>query len=217
MKRLSVCLVLLCCLTFLFPAYALGGYNTLSDEVLEALNLSLGDSYVIPNYTRGTEIEDVPASKYYDEYGHAAACVYLRTGGENKVCLLEKRQGIWEIVHSASRLVYQQGERVPVITSEVYGEFHVSYIAQTSHVEESLLIARGEHEWYVAEYELVDFENDQNIFIRFDENGASYRGNFTQYQPVKIRGKHVRRTAIEDFDIQSMRGLARHLIAAASR
>lgn len=89
MKKTLALLVLI--LSALLPVYGISEHSGLPQDICNALNLAILMPYEIPNATRGNKAQmNTPASYYYDEHGHAAACVFVNTEGSNEVFILGK-------------------------------------------------------------------------------------------------------------------------------
>lgn len=208
MKKTFSLLVLI--FSTLLPVYGISGTSDLSQDICDALSLAILMPYEIPNATRGNKAQmNTPASYYYDEHDHAAACVFVDAEGSHEVFILGKHAGTWQI-ENRSRTIVHQDERVPMITCEEYGKFYLAYLAEDGQAEEMLTIEKINDEWHVTAYSLGV---DSYVNIEINKKGSFYLGDITQWKRKKLKVNGVLKTAVEDFDIIRLNEIASNLIA----
>ena len=96
----------------------------------------------------------------------------MHSENKNVLCLFEKNSaGKWVLKAKSSEIV-KQGERIPLITSEEYGIYYVSYIDDDRKSELSLEIEKKKDGWYVTR---INWDKD-NVFMELSlyENKIEY-------------------------------------------
>lgn len=176
MKRKFVLLMMLLVLLLSSIANADGGEDAslLPNDILQILSGTEWASYKVGRVNCGSSLADYysDACCWYDQYGHAAAFVLMHSEKKNVLCLFEKNNaGKWVLKAKSSEIV-KQGERIPLITSEEYGIYYVSYIDDDRKSELSLEIEKKNDGWYVTR---IDWDKD-NVFMELSlyENKIEY-------------------------------------------
>lgn len=138
---------------------AVASAETNLPEGIEALlQGSAWDGYAIGrvNYGKDCLAYGSDACCYYDEHGQAAAFVLMTKNGKNVLCIFEKNSsGAWVLKAKSSNAVLQ-GDRIPLITSETYGQFWVSYLDDDRQAEKEFMFERRSDGWYLAHVGMVD-------------------------------------------------------------
>lgn len=176
MKRKFVLLMMLFVLLLSSIANADGGEDAslLPNDILQILSGTEWSSYKVGRVNCGSSLADYysDACCWYDQYGHAAAFVLMHSENKNVLCLFEKNSaGKWVLKAKSSEIV-KQGERIPLITSEEYGIYYVSYIDDDRKSELSLEIEKKKDGWYVTR---INWDKD-NVFMELSlyENKIEY-------------------------------------------
>ena len=148
--------------------------SLLPNDILQILSGTEWSSYKVGRVNCGSSLADYysDACCWYDQYGHAAAFVLMHSENKNVLCLFEKNSaGKWVLKAKSSEIV-KQGERIPLITSEEYGIYYVSYIDDDRKSELSLEIEKKKDGWYVTR---INWDKD-NVFMELSlyENKIEY-------------------------------------------
>lgn len=163
MKKLFAVLFILC-VFYTCSVTAFAATDQLPDEILDVLD-EKWDGWTVPSETYKTANgkyepdNDSPASYYYDEHGHAAAVAVISKNGKNRMVILEKKNGEWKVVASSISAVLQ-GEWIPSISCETYGQFDIHYSSRPYAEPIYCAIEREDNgQWYFTRYEYSSEEN----------------------------------------------------------
>ena len=113
------------------------------------------------------------ACNWYDQYGYAAACVLMHSDAKNILCIFEKDDaGKWVLTQQSSEIV-KQGEQIPSITSEIYGEFYVTYYDNKNNSLDMQITKEGET-WYITYLHWMDEATSMDIGITISKGALKY-------------------------------------------
>lgn len=187
--------ILACCLCFcvLFCACSTASAATskLPKEVLEALETKW-PNWEVASVTYKTSDdkysdEKTPASYYYDEHGHAAAFVVLSKGTSNRLVLLEKKSGTWKVVGSSTSAVFQ-GNWIPSISCETYGQFDFYYSYRPYEEPIHYVFKRkNDGHWYLTQYD-YNSEKDGRVCISVASDCLTYKTERNGNKSTKVYG-----------------------------
>ena len=113
------------------------------------------------------------ACNWYDQYGYAAACVLMHSDVKNILCIFEKDDaGKWVLTQQSSEIV-KQGEQIPSITSEIYGEFYVAYYDNKNNSLDMQITKEGE-KWFITYLHWMDEATSMDIGITISKGVLKY-------------------------------------------
>ncbi len=113
------------------------------------------------------------ACNWYDQYGYAAACVLMHSDVKNILCIFEKDDaGKWVLTQQSSEIV-KQGEQIPSITSEIYGEFYVTYYDNKNNSLDMQITKEGE-KWFITYLHWMDEATSMDIGITISKGVLKY-------------------------------------------
>ncbi len=113
------------------------------------------------------------ACNWYDQYGYAAACVLMHSDVKNILCIFEKDDaGKWVLTQQSSEIV-KQGEQIPSITSEIYGEFYVAYYDNKNNSLDLQITKEGE-KWFITYLHWMDEATSMDIGITISKGVLKY-------------------------------------------
>lgn len=113
------------------------------------------------------------ACNWYDQYGYAAACVLMHSDVKNILCIFEKDDaGKWVLTQQSSEIV-KQGEQIPSITSEIYGEFYVAYYDNKNNSLDMQIAKEGE-KWFITYLHWMDEATSMDIGITISKGVLKY-------------------------------------------
>lgn len=113
------------------------------------------------------------ACNWYDQYGYAAACVLMHSDVKNILCIFEKDDaGKWVLTQQSSEIV-KQGEQIPSITSEIYGEFYVAYYDNKNNSLDMQITKEGE-KWFITYLHWMDEATSMDIGITISKAVLKY-------------------------------------------
>lgn len=113
------------------------------------------------------------ACNWYDQYGYAAACVLMHSDVKNILCIFEKDDaGKWVLTQQSSEIV-KQGEQIPSITSEIYGEFYVAYYDNKNNSLDLQITKEGE-KWVITYLHWMDEATSMDIGITISKGVLKY-------------------------------------------
>lgn len=113
------------------------------------------------------------ACNWYDQYGYAAACVLMHSDVKNILCIFEKDDaGKWVLTQQSSEIV-KQGEQIPSITSEIYGEFYVAYYDNKNNSLDMQITKEGE-KWFITYLHWMDVATSMDIGITISKGVLKY-------------------------------------------
>lgn len=113
------------------------------------------------------------ACNWYDQYGYAAACVLMHSDVKNILCIFEKDDaGKWVLTQQSSEIV-KQGEQIPSITSEIYGEFCVAYYDNKNNSLDMQITKEGET-WFITYLHWMDEATSMDIGITISKGVLKY-------------------------------------------
>lgn len=113
------------------------------------------------------------ACNWYDQYGYAAACVLMHSDVKNILCIFEKDDaGKWLLTQHSSEIV-KQGEQIPSITSEVYGEFYIDYY-NNENSSLNMQITKEGKKWYITYLHRMDEATSMDIGITISKGALKY-------------------------------------------
>jgi len=113
------------------------------------------------------------ACNWYDQYGYAAACVLMHSDVKNILCIFEKDDaGKW-VLTQQSREIVKQGEQIPSITSEIYGEFYVAYYDNKNNSLDMQITKEGE-KWFITYLHWMDEATSMDIGITISKGVLKY-------------------------------------------
>lgn len=113
------------------------------------------------------------ACNWYDQYGYAAACVLMHSDVKNNLCIFEKDDaGKWVLTQQSSEIV-KQGEQIPSITSEIYGEFYVAYYDNKNNSLDMQITKEGE-KWFITYLHWMDEATSMDIGITISKGVLKY-------------------------------------------
>lgn len=113
------------------------------------------------------------ACNWYDQYGYAAACVLMHSDVKNILCIFEKDDaGKWVLTQQSSEIV-KQGEQIPSITSEIYGEFYVAYYDNKNNSLDMQITKEGE-KWFITYLHWMDEATSMDIGITLSKGVLKY-------------------------------------------
>lgn len=113
------------------------------------------------------------ACNWYDQYGYAAACVLMHSDAKNILCIFEKDDaGKWVLTQQSSEIV-KQGEQIPSITSEIYGEFYVAYYDNKNNSLDMQITKEGE-KWFITYLHWMDEATSMDIGITISKGVLKY-------------------------------------------
>lgn len=113
------------------------------------------------------------ACNWYDQYGYAAACVLMHSDVKNILCIFEKDDaGKWVLTQQSSEIV-KQGEQIPSITSEIYGEFYVAYYDNKNNSLDMQITKEGET-WFITYLHWMDEATSMDIGITISKGVLKY-------------------------------------------
>lgn len=113
------------------------------------------------------------ACNWYDQYGYAAACVLMHSDVKNILCIFEKDDaGKWVLTQQSSEIV-NQGEQIPSITSEIYGEFYVAYYDNKNNSLDMQITKEGE-KWFITYLHWMDEATSMDIGITISKGVLKY-------------------------------------------
>lgn len=199
MRKFLIFLFLLCALLTACTAFA---EANLPDGIEALLQGSAWDGYTIGRVNYGKNCLDYnsDACRYYDEHGSAAAFVLMTKKSQNVLCVFEKnKSGAWYLEAKSSKAVLQ-GERIPMITSETYGQFWVSYLDENRKVEKEFMFERRGDGWYLAHAALVDASQNY-IAIDVYENKMVFSDERSGWKKTTVYG--VTTSGFEQFSISA--------------
>ena len=113
------------------------------------------------------------ACNWYDQYGYAAACVLMHSDVKNILCIFEKDDaGKWVLTQQSSEIV-KQGEQIPSITSEIYGEFYVAYYDNKNNSLDMQITKEGV-KWFITYLHWMDEATSMDIGITISKGVLKY-------------------------------------------
>lgn len=113
------------------------------------------------------------ACNWYDQYGYAAACVLMHSDVKNILCIFEKDDaGKWVLTQQSSEIV-KQGEQIPSIASEIYGEFYVDYYDNKNNSLDMQITKEGE-KWFITYLHWMDEATSMDIGITISKGVLKY-------------------------------------------
>lgn len=113
------------------------------------------------------------ACNWYDQYVYAAACVLMHSDVKNILCIFEKDDaGKWVLTQQSSEIV-KQGEQIPSITSEIYGEFYVAYYDNKNNSLDMQITKEGE-KWFITYLHWMDEATSMDIGITISKGVLKY-------------------------------------------
>lgn len=113
------------------------------------------------------------ACNWYDQYGYAAACVLMHSDVKNILCIFEKDDaGKWVLTQQSSEIV-KQGEQIPSITSEIYGEFYVAYYDNKNNSLDMQITKEGE-KWFITYLHWMDEATSMDIGTTISKGVLKY-------------------------------------------
>lgn len=115
------------------------------------------------------------ACNWYDQYGYAAACVLMHSDVKNILCIFEKDDaGKWVLTQQSSEIV-KQGEQIPSITSEIYGEFYVAYYDNKNKNNSlDMQITKEGEKWFITYLHWMDEATSMDIGITISKGVLKY-------------------------------------------
>ena len=188
-KILACCLCF--CVLFCSCSTASAATSKLPKDVLEALETKW-PNWEVASVTYKTSDdkysdEKTPASYYYDEHGHAAAFVVLSKGTSNRLVLLEKKSGTWKVVGSSTSAVFQ-GNWIPSISCETYGQFDFYYSYRPYEEPIHYVFERkNDGHWYLTQYD-YNSEKDGRVCISVASDCLTYKTERNGNKSTKVYG-----------------------------
>lgn len=184
-------IALLCAIVMLIGVCPLAAADEpdLPKQILDILSLPAWDGYVIGRVNYDVDLKEHGSYSciYYDQYGHAAAFVLMHNEKEKVLCIFEKNSsGEWYLKAKSAGAVLQSG-RIPLITSEVYNQVHVSYLDFERKVDFGLTFERRNGNWYI-QYISTDNENQAGVSIYVYENKLKIKEERNGWKETTVRG-----------------------------
>lgn len=172
---LSVLLILAC------VSASADNMRSLPDSIVQILSGNEWSGYAIGRTTYGDQLADygVDACCCYDQYDNAAALVLMHSNNANVLCLFEKNSaGQWKLKNKYTGVV-KDGNNIPLITSETYGTFRISYLDNDTNEKSAITVTKSGNSWVVSgsgnskdgQYYIVS-ENGRYVNFRSSPDGA---------------------------------------------
>lgn len=145
-------------------------FDSLPSDIREIFAGADWAEYQIGQVSYNNSIE---ACNWYDQYGYAAACVLMHSDVKNILCIFEKDDaGKWVLTQQSSEIV-KQGEQIPSITSEIYGEFYVAYYDNKNNSLDMQITKEGE-KWFITYLHWMDEATSMDIGITISKGVLKY-------------------------------------------
>jgi hypothetical protein len=196
--RMKKSIMIFLMLLLILPVTSLAADRPLPDEILNVFQTPEWEGYAIPTIPEDTYFGGLLASYYYDENNHAAAVAIMKKDDINVLCVLEKKNNAWVIVAQSSKAVLQ-GDEIPFVSSEIYGEFYLYYYHTDRQPVLGITIDRLDDSWYITE--LSHREDMTSLYVAISESDLSYNGNETNWEQVVVKG-HIE-NSLEMFNLET--------------